>query len=231
AIGLAFIVWKDNRNPIDLGTLFLFLSAAIAITYTGVRATLINLGVIDSSYYIQLGLLDLGDLMIVFIASFYLWFILYLLGWSKLYSLPIVVGFYFAAHGVITGDNSAILLYVTYAILPVITGDNSAILLYVTYAILPSMIILLINSVKNKHGLSFTLAIMAVASVLIAVMAVASVLIAVVDPATIWAFLIKWFTGINIILGTNGWWDDHVFYDRDKRKNIQNVWIARMTTA
>ena len=202
AIGLAFIVWKDNRNPIDLGTLFLFLSAAIAITYTGVRASLINLGVIDSSYYLQLGLLDLGDLMIVFIASFYLWFILYLLGWSKLYSLPIVVGFYFAAHGVITGDNSAILLYVT-------------------YAILPSMIILLINSVKNKHGLSFTLAIMAVASVLIAV----------VDPATIWAFLIKWFTGINIILGVNGWWDDHVFYDRNKRKKIQNVWIARMTTA
>ena len=202
AIGLAFIVWKDNRNPIDLGTLFLFLSAAIAITYTGVRASMINLGVIDSSYYIKLGLLDLGDLMTVFIASFYLWFILYLLGWSKLYSLPIVVGFYFAAHGVITGDNSAILLYVT-------------------YAILPSMIILLINSVKNKHGLSFTLAIMAVASVLIAV----------VDPATIWAFLIKWFTGVNIILGTNGWWDDHVFYDRNKRKKIQNVWIARMTTA
>ena len=201
AIGLAFIVWKDNRNPIDLGTLFLFLSAAIAITYTGVRASLINFGVIDSSYYLQLGLLDLGDLMTVFIASFYLWFILYLLGWSKLYSLPIVVGFYFAAHGVITGDNSAILLYVT-------------------YAILPSMIILLINSVKNKHGLSFTLAIMAVASVLIAV----------VNPATIWAFLIKWFTGINIILGTNGWWDDHVFYDRNKRKKIQNVWIARMTT-
>lgn len=201
AIGLAFIVWKDNRNPIDLGTLFLFLSAAIAITYTGVRASLINLDVIDSSYYIRLGLLDLGDLMTVFIASFYLWFILYLLGWSKLYSLPIVVGFYFAAYGVITGENGPILLYVT-------------------YAILPSMVILLFNSVKNKHGLSFTLAIMAVASVLIAV----------VDPATIWALLIKWFTGINIILGVNGWWDDHVFYDRTKRKKIQNVWIARMTT-
>ena len=150
AIGLAFIVWKDNRNPIDLGTLFLFISAAVAITYTGIRTSLINLELLDSSVYIQIGLLDLGDFMIVFMASFYLWFVLYLFGWKKLYSLPLVIGFYFAAFGISTGDNAPILNYVT-------------------FAILPSMVILLINAVKNKHGLSFTLAIMAVAAVLIAV--------------------------------------------------------------
>jgi hypothetical protein len=201
ALGLAFTVWRDSKNPIDLGTFFLYLSAAVAIIYTGVQASLINLGLLDSSYFIKVGLLDLGDLMTVFIASFYLWFIIFLFGWSKLYSLPLVVGFYFAAYGITTGEVDPIFSYVT-------------------YAILPSMVILMINSIKNKHGLSFTLAIMAVAVVLIAV----------VNPATIWAFLIKWFTGINIILGSNGWWDDHVFYDRDKRKKIQNVWIARMTT-
>lgn len=201
AIGLAFTVWRDNKNPIDLGTLFLFLSAAIAISYTGIRSSLVNLGLIDSSYFIKIGLLDLGDLMTVFIASFYLWFVLFLFGLKKLYSLPLVVGFYFAVYGISTGDIDPIFSYVT-------------------YVILPSMVILLINAVKNKHGLSFTLAIMAVAVVLIAV----------VNPATIWAFLIKWFTGVNIILGENGWWDDHVFYDRTKRKKIQNVWIARMTT-
>ena len=201
AIGLAFIVWKDNKNPIDLGTLFLFISAAIAISYTGIRTSLINLELLDSSFYIQVGLMDLGDLMTVFMASFYIWFVLYLFGWKKLYSLPLVVGFYFAAFGFITGDNAPILNYVT-------------------FAILPSMVILLINAVKNKHGLS----------VVVGNMIMPILIMSFNDPATIWAFLIKAFTGVNIILGENGWWDDHVFYDRTKRKKIQNVWIARMTT-
>ncbi|MHA1718984.1 MAG: hypothetical protein ACTSWX_06950 [Promethearchaeota archaeon] len=201
AIVMAFIVWKDNRNPIDLGTLFLFLSAAIAIFNTSIRDSLKNLGLLDPDFYVNIGLLEIGYVSSVLIASLYIWFILYILGWSKLYSLPLVVGFYFGAYGVLTGDLDVVLAFVT-------------------YAILPSVVILLYNAIKNKHGLSFTLAIMAIASVLIAV----------VEPETVWSFVIKWFTGINIILGENGWWDDHVFYDRAKRKKIQNVWIAKMIT-
>ena len=203
AIGLAFTVWKDSHNPVDLGAFFLFLSAAIAITYTGIRDSLSNLGYYEQDYVLfYVGLLGFGHLMTVFIASLFLWFLLYLSGLKKFYSLPLVVGFYFAAYGIITGEVDPILSFVI-------------------WAILPSMVILLINSIKNKHGLSFTLAILAISSVLIAV----------VEPGTIWSYAIKWFTGINIILGENGWWDEHVFYDRKKRKKIQNVWIARMTTA
>ena len=202
ALGLAFTVWKDNRNPIDLGAFFLFLSVAITISYTGIRDSIINLGFQEEGYVLfYIGALGFGHFMTIFIASLFLWFLLYLTGLKKLYSLPLVVGFYFAAYGIITGEVDPVLSFIT-------------------WAILSSMVILFINAIKNKHGLSFTLAIMAISSVLIAI----------VEPGTVWSYAIKWFTGINIILGENGWWDDHVFYDRAKRKKIQNVWIARMTT-
>ena len=182
AIGLAFTVWKDNRNPIDFGTLFLFLGASIAIFNTAIRDSLVNLEIIDPSYNVMVGLLDLGYFATVIVAAFYIWFILYILGWSKLYSLPLVIGFYLAAYGIYTGDLDTVLLFVM-------------------IAILPSVVILMINAIKNKHGLSFTLAIMAVAVILLAV----------VQPGTVWSYLIKWFTGINIILGENGFWDDKSF--------------------
>ncbi|MHA1521470.1 MAG: hypothetical protein ACTSRK_14905 [Promethearchaeota archaeon] len=46
-------------------------------------------------------------------------------------------------------------------------------------------------------------------------------------------FILKDFSsGLRFIQNNqNGWWDDHVFFDRKKRKQIQNVWIARTTTS
>ncbi|MHA1673144.1 MAG: hypothetical protein ACTSYI_05905 [Promethearchaeota archaeon] len=202
ALGVAFATWRKNRNPIDLGTLFLFVTVAVAIIYTGVRASLMDLGIIDSSVFIKIGLLDLGDLMTVLMASAFVWFVVYIYQLKIIYSLPLVTGFFFSAYGILTNDMPPILTYVT-------------------WTMLPATLVLFINAIKNKQGLSFSLAILAVAAVLIAVM----------NPASIFAYIIKWFTGINIILGQNGWWDDHVFFDRKKRKQIQNVWIARMTTA
>ncbi len=202
ALGVAFATWRKNRNPIDLGTLFLFVTVAVAIIYTGVRATLIDLNLLDSSVFLKIGLLDLGDLMTVLMASAYVWFIVYLYQLKIVYSLPLVAGFFFSAYGMLTGD-----------VIPILD--------YVTWTMLPATLVLFINAIKNKQGLSFSLAILAVAAVLIAV----------VNPASIFAYAIKWFTGINIILGQNGWWDDHVFFDRKKRKQIQNVWISRMTTS
>ena len=201
AIVMAFKVWKDNRNPIDLGTFFLFLSVAIGIFNLSIKASLRDLGLIDQDSQLMIGQLEIGYISSVLIASFYLWFLVFLLGWQKLYSLPLVVGFYIGVYGILIGN------------LDVVFG-------YVTFAILPSIVILMINAIKNKHGLSFTLSIVAIASVLVTV----------IDPSTVWGFLIKWVGGISIILGENGWFDDHIFYDRVKRKKIQNVWIARMTT-
>ena len=202
ALIVAVATYRKTRNPIDLGTLFLFVTVAVAVIYTGVRATMIDLNLLDSSFFLKIGDLDLGDFMTVLMASAYVWFIVYLYGKKIVYSLPLVAGFFFSANGIITGDNGPILDYVT-------------------WTMLPAMLVLFYNAIKNKQGLSFSLGILAIAAVLIAV----------VDPSSILSYVIKWFTGINIILGQNGWWDDHVFYDRKMRKQIQNVWIARMTTS
>jgi hypothetical protein len=202
ALIVAVSTFRKTRNPIDLGTLFLFVTVAVAVIYTGVRATLIDLNLLDSSFFLKIVDLDLGDFMTVLMASAYVWFIIYIYGKKVIYSLPLVAGFFFSAYGMITGDNGPILDYVT-------------------WSMLPAMLVLFYNAIKNKQGLSFSLAILAIAVVLIAV----------VEPSSILSYVIKWFTGLNIILGQNGWWDDHVFYDRKKRKQIQNVWIARMTTA
>jgi len=202
ALIVAAATYRKTRNPIDLGTLFLFVTVAVAVIYTGVRATMIDLNLLDSSFFLKIGDLDLGDFMTVLMASAYVWFIVYLYGKKIVYSLPLVAGFFFSAYGIITGDNGPILDYVT-------------------WTMLPAMLVLFYNAIKNKQGLSFSLGILAIAAVLIAV----------VDPSSIFSYVIKWFTGINIILGQNGWWDDHVFYDRKMRKQIQNVWIARMTTS
>jgi hypothetical protein len=190
ALIVAVSTFRKTRNPIDLGTLFLFVTVAVAVIYTGVRATLIDLNLLDSSFFLKIVDLDLGDFMTVLMASAYVWFIIYIYGKKVIYSLPLVAGFFFSAYGMI-------------------------------WSMLPAMLVLFYNAIKNKQGLSFSLAILAIAVVLIAV----------VEPSSILSYVIKWFTGLNIILGQNGWWDDHVFYDRKKRKQIQNVWIARMTTA
>ena len=80
ALIVAVATYRKTRNPIDLGTLFLFITVAVAVIYTGVRATLIDLNLVDSSYFLTIGLLDLGDFMTVLMASAYVWFIIYLYG-------------------------------------------------------------------------------------------------------------------------------------------------------
>ena len=201
AIGLTFVVWKNNRNPIDLWTLFLFICTAFLLIYSGVLKSLKSFELIHQDYLIMIGLLDLYDIVGLMIGVLYLWFIIYVIGLKKFYSLPFVLFFYAAAYGMITGNQEF----------------NKWL---VVFTLIPSTVILIVNAFRNKHGLSFAIALMGLSGVIFSVFSLPVIL----------NILLKWLTAVNVILGENGWWDDHVFFDRAKRKKIQNVWIAKMIT-
>jgi hypothetical protein len=41
-------------------------------------------------------------------------------------------------------------------------------------------------------------------------------------------YVCYYIAGISLILGENGWWTDHVFFNREQRLKIKNTWISSM---
>ena len=160
--------------------------------------TQLNLIDIDIMSYLTWGYLSLTDILWQLYAVIFFSFILSIYGVRYLYSLPFVIGAFFEAYIYHSGDNGA---------------DED----YITVIIIVSSLILLISSIRNKNGTTF------------GVFLSAMVGLPEYFINNYWLSLFMPF-GIFLViyLAVNGWFDENVFFDREKRKKIQNTWISHV---
>jgi hypothetical protein len=199
AIILAFRKWRKRKNPLDLFVIAVITFAVISVFYETAKFFLLWQ---DPTTQVQLrvGKLPFSWFMRISIVVMYLWFVIYMLEWKYLYSLPFISGIYFLLYGFHTGKELALYIYLGLVIF--------------------ASIWLLYNSFKNYNGISFGL-------FLVAIFYALSYFFANID---ILYYFFRYLMPLALILGMNGWYEDKFLYNREERKKIQNTWIARVTT-
>lgn len=148
-----------------------------------------------------IGLLSLDLLFTILIGGGYLSFLFYIANWKKAYTFPGITTLFFMLYVYKTGD--------------VLPGE-----IFVLISCMIAAIALFYNSIKNRNGLSFAI----VGSIFLFILA------DVIGSQYFSYFVLRMIASIVLLLGTTGWWDRHVFYDREYRKQIQSRWIASFVT-
>lgn len=192
-----FKVWKQNKNPIDFAT-FVLVSALLLIRFFRALDDLFGMFEIDITPYLSVQYLSIFDVLYMIYGVVFGWFILFIYGFKRSYTLPYVAGFFLEMYIMVT-DNRV--------------PHN----VFVTLIVLAASGILLVNAIKNHSGISFSIVLGAVIGVL-------------EFYIEVWwlTFALPFIVFIVLYTGVNGWWDEHVFYDRNKRKEIQNSWISKV---
>lgn len=196
-LAIIYKQWKKKKNPVDLAVFILmftlFQIRAIAIIFDQLG----SYG-IDAYAYLKIGNLSLLDVIYMTYGVVFGWFILYLYDFKRLYTLPVVCGVFIEAYIYVEDDR---------------VPHN----MFITYIALAAAIILLVNGIKNKNGISF------------------GIFLGTMVGIPEFYLGLWWFTLIApviiftcILLGVTGWYDEKIFYDRAKRKQMQNTWISRV---
>jgi hypothetical protein len=134
-------------------------------------------------------------------SAVYFWFLLNLLEAKRWYSLPFVASFYLIIYGYFTPSPLLIQIYIA-----------------ITF--IPGSIALVINAIKRKHGLSFSIGVSVVLFMFTE---------AFISPQFFAIYYsLEYVLLIVLLLGVNGWWDRKVFYDREYTNKIKNTWIAHL---
>ncbi|UYP48259.1 hypothetical protein NEF87_004544 [Candidatus Lokiarchaeum ossiferum] len=197
-IYLAIKQWKKYKNPADIFVVLINLLAVGAVLFSAFTFLLIG-------YFPEINLaFKIGNLPIewifkIGISMMYMIFMVYLLEWKFLYTVPFIVGLYFFLYGFHTGNENILNIYLG--------------------TIIFSAIWLIYNAIKNRSGLSLGLFIVAVFYAI-------STLIS--DFLFLY-YLFRYLMSISLILGINGWFEEKILYNRKEEKKIQNTWIARAT--
>jgi hypothetical protein len=192
-----FKSYRSNKNPLDLGLTALVLSL-LSLELMDFLKSQLKLIDIDIMAYLSWGELSMTDVLWELYAVVFFWFILYIYGIKQLYTLPLVIGGFFEA-------------YIYY------TGENGADEMYITIVIVVSALIMLINSIRNKNGISFGIFLATLVG--IPEYFLNNYWLSLVAPILIF---------IVFYLAVDGFWDEKIFYDREKRKKIQNTWISHV---
>lgn len=190
-------VWLEWRNGANPINLSLLLFMLMnAITITYEIILRIILLFTQEPFEIYFGLLRLLFLLKIVTAAMYGLFFVYATNFQRAYTLPFVVIFYSIFYIIVSGDERSILW--------ILMGFT----IFAT-------ITLIGNGIKNRNGLTFAVGL--------------SAFIFAVNfmPISYWViFTSRIISSFILILGENGWWDNHVFYDRAKRKRIQSTWLS-----
>ncbi len=195
----AVFQWKESKNTLDVGVMILvgvLTSSIVAQIITSVYQNYLG----DEAILPSLGYMGLIDLFQLLTGFVYAWFIFYLMDWKRMYSIPLVSSYF-----------SGLLLGMYDIDLPfrIFTGA----------AVVVGSLVLLYNSIKNKHALSLALAICGI-------LFVVNVLLR--SFGILYARVIAQNLGVmSIILAENGWIDEHIFFDKVERNKVRNVWIAK----
>lgn len=189
--------WKKKKNPVDMAVLILIFTL-FQIKVIGIVFNQLASYGIDAYAYLRIGNLSLLDVIYMTYGVVFGWFILYIYDLKRLYSLPFVCGIFIEAFIYVKNDR---------------VPHN----LFITYIALAAAIILLVNSIKNKNGISF------------------GIFLGTMVGIPEFYLGLWWFTLITpiiiyicILLGVTNWYDEKIFYDRAKRKQMQNTWISRV---
>lgn len=177
--------------------LFFLILALFFIRLNGLFSGILSIFGVDIQLFLGIDSLGLSDILYIIYGVILGWFVLFIYELKRLYSLPFVTG-----------------IFIEYYI--VFTNDRTPQIFFITFIAVISSLVFLWNAIKNKNGSSFSI-------VLASMVIIPEFYLNFWWLSIMMTILVFW----SFYLGISGWWDEKIFFDRNKRKMIQNTWIAR----
>ena len=186
-----------EKNLLDFSFLLVVvLTACLGVYNAYLNCLFASRGHIERVY---IGNIEISWIMGFLCSALYFWFLLNLLKAKRWYSLPFVASFYLIIYGYFT---PAPLLFQ----------------IYIAVTFIPGSIALIVDAIKRKHGLSFSIGVSVVLFLFTE---------AFISPQFfVLYYSLEYVLLIVLLLGVTGWWDRNVFYDREYANKIKNTWIA-----
>lgn len=201
SVAVLIINWqvaKENKNPLDK----MLFPLVFLFILRGVREGLKEFQILGIPEYIfKYKGVTTAMVIDTVLAMFGLWFILYAYNLKEFYGVPIILGYFMEAYCFATQSEDL----VTY----IAVGIACA-----TY------VVHFINVFKNKNGMSFSIGMVGL------IVFGEYFFNEIFGRTTFVSYMVRFSIMLVFLLGLNGFWDDKVFYDRAKRKSIQNAWIT-----
>jgi len=196
-----YFQWKESKNPLDISLMILvgILFASIIMQFTN---SLIDAYAPATEQVPQIGYMSVLELLYLLTGFVYSWFIFYMLDWKRMYAIPLVVSFF------------AALFYAEHNI-------REPYLYFNMLAMVISVVVLFYKAFKNRNAVAFAIAL---CGAFFLTHAIIRNYMGITHLRQIFAII-----GVgSVILAENGWFDEHLFYDKKERKKVQNVWVSRV---
>lgn len=185
-----------EKNLLDLAFLWVLVLTTVLVVYNAYVNIRYTFGFSERVF---IGQIELSIVIGILASAPYFWFLLNLVQFKRLFSLPFVLAFFIVIYGYY---KPADMLFSV----------------YIATTFIPGSIALIINAIKRKHGLSFSIGISVVMYLFTQ---------AFISPQLfILYYVLQYSLLCVLLLGVTGYWDRKIFFDREYQEKIKNTWIS-----